>query len=301
MRRILGAVVLVAALATACRDADAVRPSDAPGAATSAPSASNAGAPADQHRATTPLPADLNDPAQRREFSDWDIGATPLPLRADGFGRVLPTPRELRVRRLPTTDHFPPPPDEGFRSSISRIGPRIRDRMGTSWRPSCPVGLRDLRYVRVSFWGFDDRPHTGEVIVHRRAAHDIEHVFARLYRARFPIEGMRIATSLDLDARPTGDGNVSGGFVCRPIRTGSSWSAHSYGLAIDINPFQNPFRRGDLVLPERASSYLNRDRVRPGMIRPDGVVVRAFADIGWSWGGHWRTPVDYMHFSATNG
>ena len=42
----------------------------------------------------------------------------------------------------------------------------------------------------------------------------------------------------------------------------------TYGLAVDLNPFQNPYRRGNLVLPELASAYLDRDRVRPGMIRP---------------------------------
>ena len=33
------------------------------------------------------------------------------------------------------------------------------------------------------------------------------------------------------------------------------------------------------------------------MIRADDVVVRAFADIGWEWGGTWSSP-DYQHFSA---
>ena len=64
-----------------------------------------------------------------------------------------------------------------------------------------------------------------------------------------------------------------------------------------MNPFQNPYLKGDLVLPELASSYLDRGRVRPGMIEPDGPVVRAFAAIGWEWGGAWRTLKDYQHFS----
>ena len=77
------------------------------------------------------------------------------------------------------------------------------------------------------------------------------------------------------------------------------WSTHAYGLAVDLNPFQNPYRRGDLVLPELASAYLDRGRVRPGMIRPGDVVTKAFAAIGWTWGGTWRSPTDSMHFSAT--
>ena len=39
-----------------------------------------------------------------------------------------------------------------------------------------------------------------------------------------------------------------------------------------------------------------RSRVRPGMVT--GTVVRAFASIGWKWGGAWTgTTKDYMHFS----
>lgn len=238
---------------------------------------------------------------QPRGLSEWQLGAEPLPVRPDGFGRVLPTPPELRKRRLPTTDLLPPPPDAQFRSSVRRIGPKIRDRMGESWRPGCPVGLDDLRYVRVSFWGFDNEPHTGELIVHRREAHNVTRVFDTLYRARFPIEQMRLVTSTDLPAQPTGDGNTTAGFACRQVRQQSNWSAHSYGLAIDINPFQNPYARDDLVLPELASAYLDRSWQRPGVIQPGGVVTRAFAEINWTWGGSWQVPRDYMHFSATGG
>jgi hypothetical protein len=66
---------------------------------------------------------------------------------------------------------------------------------------------------------------------------------------------------------------------------------------VDLNPFQNPYHRDDLVLPELASAYLDRDWPRPGMVRPDGPAVRAFASVGWEWGGAWSTLKDYQHFS----
>jgi hypothetical protein len=229
----------------------------------------------------------------------WRVGGRPLPLRPDGFGQVLATPAALRDRRLPTLDRLPPPPGGRFQSSIRPISPAIRARMGTTYQRGCPVGLTDLRYVRVSFRGFDGRAHTGELVVHRRVAADVVSVFARLYRARFPIEEMRLVTTADLHAHPTGDGNNTAAFVCRAARGQTRWSAHAYGLAIDVDPFQNPYRRGDLVLPELASAYLDRGDRRPGMIRPGDVVTNAFAAIGWTWGGTWRSPKDLMHFSAT--
>ena len=121
-------------------------------------------------------------------------------------------------------------------------------------------------------------------------------MFRTLYRERFPIEEMRITRRDELDAAPTGDGNTTGAFVCRPT-TGSTttFSQHAYGLAIDVDPFQNPYEKGDLVLPELASTYLDRGKQRPGMLTDD--VVAAFARIGWEWGGDWQSLKDYQHFS----
>jgi hypothetical protein len=168
----------------------------------------------------------------------------------------------------------------------------------STWRPGCPVAARDLAWVRLTFWGFDDRRHTGELLVNRSVAGPLVTVFHRLYDDRFPIEQMRITTQAEQDAPPTGDGNDTGAFACRPVRGATVFSQHAYGLAVDVNPFQNPYLKGDLVLPELASSYRDRDRHRPGMILADGPVVRAFASIGWTWGGTWRSLKDLQHFSA---
>jgi hypothetical protein len=229
------------------------------------------------------------------------VGATPLPLRADGFGEVLPTPAVLADRALPTVDVLPPPASGGFESSVSPISPEVRARMGGTLQDGCPVGEDEIRYVTVSFHGFDGRLHTGELVLHRDEADDVVSVFAQLFDAGFPIEEMRLVTDADLEAAPTGDGNVTASFVCRAVRGGTRFSAHASGLAIDVNPFMNPYQRDDLVLPELASAYLDRSVVRPGMIVDGDVVVTAFEAIGWTWGGRWDDPVDRMHFSATGG
>ena len=168
----------------------------------------------------------------------------------------------------------------------------------STWAPGCPVEADDLAYVRLTFWGFDDQRHTGELLLNRSVADDVVGVFRTLYQQRFPFEELRVTPRSEVDAPPTGDGNDTGAFVCRPT-TGSTttFSQHAYGLAIDLDPFQNPYTKDDLVLPELASSYLDRNKVRPGMITPDGVVVRAFESIGWTWGGTWSSLKDYQHFS----
>jgi hypothetical protein len=244
---------------------------------------------------TTTAPPPTSPPTT----AGWRLGAKPLPLRPDGFGQVLPTPPQLRRRAFATVDRLPPPRDGRFAATVAPISPAIRRRMGASWQPGCPVQLADLRYLTVSFRGFDGRAHTGELVVHQRVATQVTGVFQRLYQARFPIEEMRLVTTADLNAHPTGDGDNTAAFVCRAARQQTRWSAHAYGLAIDVNPFQNPYHRGDLVLPELASAYLDRGDQRPGMIRQGDVVARAFAAIGWTWGGTFHTPKDLMHFSAT--
>lgn len=258
-----------------------------------------AAAPTPQQTPRRSSPRDPTTPSKPPERRAWEIGASPLPTRPDGFGRVLPTPPPLRVRRLPTVDRLPPPESERFASSIRRVGPRIRTRMGDTWSRGCPVALEDLRYVTVSFRGFDGDAHTGELVLHADAAPDVISVFRKLYAADFPIETMRLITSRDLEAAPTGDGNNTAAFVCRRARQQSDWSAHAYGLAVDVNPFHNPYERSGLVLPELASAYLDRGWRRPGMIQDGDVVTETFDDIGWTWGGSWQNTTDYMHFSAT--
>ena len=98
------------------------------------------------------------------------------------------------------------------------------------------------------------------------------------------------------------DGNNTTAFVCRPIVGRSSWSAHAYGRAVDVNPFHNPYLREDgLVLPELASAYVDREVRRPGMLYADSALVRELVERGWDWGGDWTEPVDWMHLSETGG
>ncbi|WP_371503957.1 M15 family metallopeptidase [Allokutzneria sp. NRRL B-24872] len=226
----------------------------------------------------------------------WRVGARPLPKRPDGFGAVLPTPQELVNRALPTTDVLPPPRENRFVSTVSAVPADVLAR--STWQQGCPVRKEDLRYLTLSFWGFDGRQHTGELLVNASAAEAMVTVFGKLWAAKFPLEEMRISARADLDRAPTGDGNNTSAFVCRPARGLTTWSSHALGIAVDINPFCNPYLRGDLVLPELAGAYVNRTRRSPGMVFSGDVVTRAFSSVGWTWGGSWRSPKDLMHFSA---
>ena len=250
---------------------------------------------------TSPSPSVTPDPGTTPPA--W-LGQRALPRTANGLGEIRPTPVELRDRRFTLPDQMDPLPGDGFASRIEPVPDDVLDR--SSWSDECPVDADDLRWVRLAFWGFDDRRHTGELLVNADSAGAMVRVFGQLYAARFPIEEMRITRAEELDAEPTGDGNNTGVFLCRPVHGTTMWAQHAYGRAVDINPFQNPYIRppaakgvpGDMLIPELAAAYLDRSRNAPGMINPGDTVVRAFAAVGWEWGGDWQQAKDYMHFSA---
>lgn len=75
---------------------------------------------------------------------------------------------------------------------------------------------------------------------------------------------------------------------------------HAYGLAVDLNPCENPYVESDgSVAHPHCRRYVDRNAGAKGMLHDGGVVVRAFAAIGWGWGGNWSGAVDYQHFSST--
>ena len=266
------------------------------GGAVATPAAAPSPAPV-QTAAASPTADAAPDASPEPAVPTWVVGASPLPLRPDGFGQVLPTPELLRDRRMTAADVLPPPADGQFAAAVSPVTPEVRSRMGATWSEACPVPLEGLRHLALVFRGFDGAAHTGELVVAASVADDVVEVFRRLFAADFPIEEMRLPTTADLEAPPTGDGNNTAGYVCRAARGQTTWSQHALGLAVDVNPFHNPMVKADLVLPELASTYAGRAGVRPGMHLPGGPAVEAFAAVGWQWGGDWRSSKDWMHFS----
>ena len=257
-----------------------------------APPKTEAVAPAESLPTTTTTSAPP-EPSSTTPRPVW-LGTRVLPVGPDGLGEVQPTPPELADRRFATIDVLPPPEREGYAPSVGAVPGDVLAR--STWREECPVGRDDLRYVTVPFWGFDERLHTGELLLHADVVDDVLAGFAVLYERRFPIEEMRITRAEELDAPPTGDGNNTGSFVCRPSVGSTRWSAHAYGRAVDINPFHNPYVKGDIVIPELASVYVDRSDQRPGMLVADDVA--GFRAAGWGWGGTWSSAKDWMHLSV---
>ena len=175
------------------------------------------------------------------------------PRPASGYGEVRPTPPVMRNRRWTLPDTVPMLPGRGFAAKVRLPAPPSVIARSSWVEPGCPVAATDLAWIRLTFWGFDAQRHTGELLVHRTVADDIVGVFRTLYRQRFPQEqvGDRRARSTRTRqprATATGPGRSCAG----RSPAASYFSQHAYGLAIDVNTFQNPYDKGDVVLPELA-------------------------------------------------
>jgi hypothetical protein len=146
--------------------------------------------------------------------------------------------------------------------------------------------------------------HHGQLVVNKAAAGPLAQAFQQLYKLRFPIRHMLLANMYGPPGSRPKDGDVTGSFSCRaavpsPCNgnvAGTHWSNHAYGLALDLNPVENPYVGCGMTRDKTALSYLDRSNVRKGMVTP--AVIRAFASVGWGWGGSWTgNTKDFMHFS----
>jgi Bacterial capsule synthesis protein PGA_cap/D-alanyl-D-alanine carboxypeptidase len=191
-----------------------------------------------------------------------------------------------------------------YAATIESVPSAVRRRMtGSSHDPvRCPVGFTDLRLLTLRYVGFDGRAHIGQMVVHRRHARGLVGVFGELYQARFPIRRMQLIDAYGGDDNRSMAADNSSAYNCRVVAGTSTFSDHAYGAAVDINPVENPYVTPDGVLPAAGRRFVDVDRSRDadaprGVIVADDVIVRAFARIGWKWGGVWNE-ADYQHFHA---
>jgi hypothetical protein len=195
-----------------------------------------------------------------------------------------------------------------FHSSVRSVPSGVKQQLRTGgfWHPGCPVGRNDLRLLTVTHRDFEGRDRTGQLIVNRTAAQPLARVFRKLYRQGFPIRHMELADFYGPKKGRPKDGDVTAAFECRqaaasPCTGGGgtgSWSQHAYGLAVDVDPHENPYVGCGMSRDPTLRRYRNRSHHYRGMVTRRA--IRAFASIGWGWGGAWAgNTKDYMHFSST--
>lgn len=156
--------------------------------------------------------------------------------------------------------------------------------------------INELTLADVEYYSFDDKLHRGQVVVNKKAETDIIAIFSLIKELKFPIAKVIPAVKYNWDDEASMNDNNTVAFNYRKVKGSKVLSAHSYGMAIDINPLQNPHIKGKVIHPQ-----LGRyDPKVKGTILRDSKLVNEFLKRGWQWGGRWKSSKDYQHFEKKN-
>lgn len=175
-------------------------------------------------------------------------------------------------------------------------------------RTGAAIGCDRLKLIRFPYLGFDGGVHAdGEIMVMDAAAENVLRIFTRLHDMRFPIAKARLINHYDGDDDASIADNNTSAFNSRNVAGTNTLSLHAYGLAIDLNPVQNPYVQrsgGELTFsPPAGATYANRhdgQREKQLQLGMAESVIDVFADEGFSiWGGYWKSAIDYQHFQVS--
>ncbi len=156
-----------------------------------------------------------------------------------------------------------------------------------------PYSIRkDLKLVTVTYYGFDDKLHQGQLVVHKRIAREVKEIFKLIRKIKFPIEKVIPLTEYNWSDEESMKDNNTSSFNYRFISGSRVISMHARGLAIDINPKQNPYVKNGVITPQGALYNVDAK----GTIKTGSKIIKIFKDRGWTWGGDWKSLKDYQHF-----
>jgi len=167
---------------------------------------------------------------------------------------------------------------------------------GKSYVKNNDIDIKDLSYLTISYYDFDGNRKNGEMIVNKSVADEVLEIFKKLYENKYMIEKMELIDNYNASDYDSIEANNTSAFCYRNIDSTNELSKHALGLAIDINPLQNPYVVNGVTTHDVSNRYLDREIHKKGMILDDDVCVKAFKEKGWQWGGDWSNVKDYQHF-----
>ena len=173
----------------------------------------------------------------------------------------------------------------------------VFERMqGKSYPKEARISREDLRYLQLSYYNFDGEVCVGEMVCNKSIARDLVQIFKKLYEAAYPIRSIRLVDDFDGDDGASMAADNTSCFNYRYVEGGRSLSRHARGLAVDINPLENPCVRNGVADPPAGAAYMDRKQDFPHKIGPGDLCHQLFTSRGFTWGGTWWNPKDYQHF-----
>ena len=177
---------------------------------------------------------------------------------------------------------------------------------GVSYPVDCTISLDDLRYVGLLYVDFDENTQSGEMICNKAIAQDILEIFSELYNNGYQIESIKLIDEFEGDDTASMLANNTSCFNYRVVEGTTRLSNHAKGLAIDLNPFYNPYitynKDGSTnISPEGSEAYADRNASFPYKIDENDLAYKLFKEHGFTWGGNWNSVKDYQHFEKKIG
>lgn len=163
------------------------------------------------------------------------------------------------------------------------------------------ITVDELRYVHIWHYDFDGNPAEGELICNESIAQDLVEIFYELYRNEYHLEKVLLIDEYDGDDTASMEDNNTSCFNYRLVEGSTHLSKHAYGLAVDVNPFYNPYITyekdgAEKVSPAAAVSYADRSSDFAYKIDENDLCYKLFIQHGFTWGGNWNSSKDYQHF-----
>ena len=181
---------------------------------------------------------------------------------------------------------------------VSQLVPKeVEMRMkGRSFPNNAKISMSQLRYLTLPYYDFDGNIQKGEMVCNKAIAHDLLCIFKALFSQAYPIYSIRLVDDFDADDEASMQANNTSCFNYRYITGTQVLSRHAYGMAVDINPLQNPCIRGKRIQPSTAEAFADRSLDFAHKIDKDDFCNKVFTSYRFRWGGNWHKTKDYQHF-----
>lgn len=171
---------------------------------------------------------------------------------------------------------------------------------GSSYHENDDISLDQLRFLHVLYYDFNHEIKDGELICNELIANDLLEIFSMLYDNAYQIDKMQLIDVYDADDDLSCADDNTACFNYRVVAGSTTLSKHALGMAIDINPFYNPYVTypdgKERISPAGSEVYADRSNDNPHMIQKGDLCYQLFIDHGFTWGGEWKSLKDYQHF-----
>lgn len=171
---------------------------------------------------------------------------------------------------------------------------------GSSYHENDDISIDQLRFLHVLYYDFNNEIKDGELICNKQIADDLLEIFSTLYDNAYQIDKIQLIDVYDADDNLSCADDNTACFNYRVVAGSTTLSKHALGMAIDINPFYNPYVTypdgKERISPAGSEVYADRSNDNPHMIRKGDLCYQLFIDHGFTWGGEWKSLKDYQHF-----